>query len=107
MAPMFLTADTSQFDRSWLKADASENMRAMSVTCDMGHFDRSWLNSGARENMDAILVMADTSQSQIDLWCGGPSAQSPIGDVLIHSLTAAWRCSSFPGLYAALARVRK
>ena len=103
---MFVTADTSHFDRSWLKADARENMDAMLVTADTRHFDRSWLNSDAPENMDIMLVTADTSQSPIDP-CG-PSEQSPVGDISTHFLTAAWSCSVDCGLNAAVGRrVRK
>ena len=46
-----VTADTSHFDRSWLKADASENICAMLMTADTPHFDRSWLKANASENM--------------------------------------------------------
>ena len=50
---MAVTADTSShFDRSWLKAEARENMDPMAVTADTSfNFDRSWLKVDARENM--------------------------------------------------------
>ena len=102
---MSVTADTSHFDRSWLKVDARENMNAMSVTAETSHFDRSALKADAYANMDAMLVTVDTSQSPIGP-CG-PSAQFPIGDVLIHLLTAARSCSLDSALNASKARVRK
>ena len=62
---MSLTADTSHFDRSWLKAEAPLNMSAMSVTADTSHFDRSWLKSEASENMSLISVTPETSQQSM------------------------------------------
>ena len=77
-------------------------MEGMDAT---SHFDRSWLNLDAPENMVAMSVTADTSQSPIDP-CG-LSEQFPIGDVLIHSLTASRSSSLDSGLNAAKARVRE
>jgi hypothetical protein len=45
MPPMSVTADTSNVDRSWLKADTPKNMDRMLVTADTSHFDRSWLKA--------------------------------------------------------------
>ena len=47
MALKLVTADTSQFDRSWLKSEAPKNMYLMLVTADTFHFDRSWLKADA------------------------------------------------------------
>ena len=105
MLSMSVTADTSHFDRSWLKDDARRNMYPISVTADTSHFDKSWLKAEARENMAAISVIADTSQSPIGP-CG-PLEQSPIGESLMHSLTAARSCSADSGLNAAAVRTSK
>ena len=100
---MLVTAETSQSDRSWLKARARLNISAILVTADTSHFDRSWLKSEASENTLPIVVTPETSQCAIDPY--GPSEQSPIGDVLIHSLTAYCSCCSYSGLNAAVVRV--
>ena len=102
---MLVTADTSHCDRSWLKADAPENMDLMLVTADTSHFDNSWLKADAHQNMSLILVTAETSQSPIGP-CG-PWEQSPIGDILIHSSTAPRSSSLDSGLDAAEISVRK
>ena len=96
---MLLTAYTSHFDRSLLKAVARENMYDILVTADTSHFDRSWLKADAPENMDHVLVTADTSQSPIDP-CG-PSEQSPVDEDFKQSLTASRSCCSDSGLNAA------
>ena len=77
----------------------------MSVTADTSHFDRSWLKADARKNMSSISVTADTSQSPIGP-CG-PSEQSPIGEYLMHLFTASLNSSLDCGLNAAVVRVRK
>ena len=86
MPPMLVTADTSHLDRSWLKADAYENMFPMLVAADTSHFERSWLKSDAPMNVALITVTAETSQPWIDP-CD-PLEQSPIGEMFIHSSTA-------------------
>ena len=60
---MSVTADTSHFDRSWLKVEALKNMFAILVTADTSHFDRSWLKVDAPRNMYVMSVTADTSQA--------------------------------------------
>ena len=96
---MLVTADTSHLDISWLNLSAPVNIDAMSVTADTSHFDRSWLKVEAEANIRSMYLTADTSQSPIDP-CG-PSEKSPIGDILIHSSTAAWSSDSDCGLNAA------
>ena len=99
MYSMSVTADTSHFDRSWLNLDAPVNINAMLVTADTSHLDRSWLNSDARWNKPCMSLMADTSQVRIDP-CGFLE-QSPISDVLKHSLIASRSSSLDSGLKTA------
>ena len=61
-------------------------MDLMLVTADTSHFDKSWLKADAPMNVALITVTAETSQSLIDP-CA-PSEQSPIGEIFMHSLTA-------------------
>ena len=58
---MSVTFETSQDDRSWLKAVAPRNISDMSVTCDT---------------------------SQVPIGPFGPFGQSPSGDCCKHELTA-------------------
>ena len=68
MDTMLITVDTSQFDRSWLKADARENISDIKPTADTSHFDRSWLKADARENMALMSVTADPLDHIIAQW---------------------------------------
>ena len=79
-------------------------MYAMSDTADTSHFDRSWLKAEAFQNIIPISVTCETSQSAIGPRAD-PSSQSPIGDSLIHILTAAWSFSLDFGLNAPVAGV--
>ena len=109
---MSVTADTSHFDRCWLKEEASENILPIFVTADTSHFERSWLKAEAAKNMALMLVTADTSQSPIGVASQSPIGscefpeQSPIGDAVIQSWTAS-RSFFESGLNAAVVRVKK
>ena len=72
------------------------------MTADTSHLDMSALKSDVKnENNNAMLVTPDTSQPPIDP-CG-PLEQSPIGDVVTHSLIASRRnCSLDCGEEAAV-----
>ena len=94
---MLVTAETSHFDKSWLKADAPENMNPIFKTAATSHFDRSWLKADAPANRSSMSVMADTSQSAI----GPYNKESPLGDSLMHSLTAVLSVSLDSGRNAA------
>ena len=94
MPNMPVTLDTSHFDRSPLKDDASVNMRCILVTLDTSHFERSPSNLLALgtgipfelANKLSMSLTAETSQDPIG-WCG-PLEQSM--DIFRHSLMAAW-----------------
>ena len=77
---MSVTADTSHFEMSQLKASVPENMLAIFVTADASHLEISALKVRAIANIALVSVTADTSHSPI-----GPSAllgQSSAGEIV-------------------------
>ena len=89
---MMVTLDTSHVEMSPLNDVAPRNIADMSVTLDTSHFQRSLLNNFAKANMRVMSLMLDASHSPIGPCL--PSAQSPLGDTLRHSITAALSSSS-------------
>ena len=82
-------------------------MSVMLVTADTSHFDRSWLKYCARKNILLMSVTADTSHDPIGPF--GPAGQSPeyhggpgCDDRLKHATAAALSSALFWGANAAV-----
>ena len=100
---MLVTADTSHFDRSWLKTDAPENVATISVVRDTSHFEISKLKSTAPLKIEDMSLTLDTSHAQIGpCW---PLGQLPFSEDWRHAETPRLRSSLDCGENAAV-RVR-
>jgi hypothetical protein len=60
-----VTLETFQFDRSWLKAVAFQNMPNMLVTLETFQLEMSWLKEEARLNMFYMVVTLEAFQLEM------------------------------------------